>query len=136
MEGTKPAKEKTIGFFDMDRIPVTLTYMFTDPPTEITFYCKMALAADDLDARQKFYAQTDDQQKAGEHAYYVDLLARITAAPPEGLPGFDDFMPGSDAAERVANFFSIGAQSPMKRKVVADVVEHYTRITQPIEFFR
>jgi hypothetical protein len=132
-QATKPAKA-TQSFFDMDNIPVRLTYGFTDPATVITFYCKLALADDDRDARQKFYAQPDAEQAAGLHAYYVDLLARITVRQPEGLPGFD-FPAGTEVAAAIREFFA-DAGNAMKRKIVADAVEQYNRITVPAEFFR
>lgn len=132
-------KEQT--FFDMDRIPVRLTYQFTDPATVITFFCKMALSADDESARQAFYAQPKAEQDAGEHAYYVDLLSRVAVAKPDGLPGFDEFandrfVKGTDetAGELIKAFLS--EPSDMKKKIVGDAITRYNRIIQPAEFFR
>jgi hypothetical protein len=86
-------------FFEMDRITVPLTYLFTEPPTAIRFFCKLALSNDDAAARQAFYSKPDADQQAGQHAYNVDFLARITVKAPEGLPGFDDFVRETIARE-------------------------------------
>lgn len=138
---------KETNFFDMDRIPVQLTYLFTTPATVITFFCKMALADDDRDARQKFYSQSEAEQAAGLHAYYVDLLSRITAAKPDGLPGFDAFLtegitktdpptPITLALTKARLGEFLSEPSDMKKKVVADAIELYNRVAQPVEFFR
>jgi len=139
-QAQKQAKEQN-AFFGMTKIPVRLTYQFTDPATVITFYCKMALADDDKAARQSFYSQPDADQARGLHAYYVDLLVRVTVAKPDGLPGFDEFLQNyadkelpSELKKAMQEFFADA--SSMKVKVVADAIEQYNRITQPVEFFR
>jgi hypothetical protein len=150
-------------FFEMDRITVPLTYLFTEPPTAIRFFCKLALSNDDAAARQAFYSKPDADQQAGQHAYNVDFLARITVKAPEGLPGFDDYVrntiageanaePGESRPEvdpasivignindgRIRELLSafLGDDNPMKRKVAADAIQLYNRYTQPPEFFR
>lgn len=136
--------KKPKDFFSLDKIPVSLTYLFTDPPTQITFFCKIALSADDEKARQAFYSQPSGEQEKGLHAYYVDLLARVTAAAPEGLPGFDEVRggravePGTDNLDAIRDALRAFLAEPtdLKRKVVADAIELYNRIAQPVEFFR
>lgn len=133
-----------VDFFNLERIPVTLTYQFTEPATVITFFCKLALAADDIDARQKFYAQPLGDQEKGKHAYNVDLLCRITAAMPEGLPGFNEqFLKRENPPSPITLKFIIdelraflSEPTPMKIKVADDAIDRYNRIAMPAEFFR
>jgi hypothetical protein len=132
-------------FLDLDRIPVSLTYRFTDPPTVITFFCRLALSADDNKARAAYYDQPKADQERGQHAYYVDLLCRITAAAPTGLPGFDEALendekesegPSSLAdVQRLLKSY-LSDPTPVKKKIAEDAIEAYNRITQPAEFFR
>lgn len=139
---TKPAipAVKPDAFFAMDRIPVRLTYGFTDPPTVITFFCKLALTSEDEQARQAFYAQPEGDRVAGQHAYYVDLLCRVTTKRPDGLPGFEEFYQSREGLTlevlRGALREYLSEPSEMKVKVVADAIEQYNRLSQPAEFFR
>lgn len=146
MEQAKEAKENTNGaaraaFVGITTAIVRLTYKFTETPTVIVFNCKMALDQDDKEARQAFYALPDGDQATGQHRYYVDFLSRIVTRRPEGLPGFDELLPEldggvkrSDIANAVKAYFETG--EPILKKIAADAVDQYNRITQPEEFFR
>lgn len=130
-------------FFALSTINVVLTYVFTEPPTAITFPTAVLLDADAIEARQAFYAKPDGDRVAGAHAYNVDMLARMIVARPVGLPGFDEFLkergfdgPGPIDAIRDALREFLAEPSPMKRKVAVEAVERYSMIVQPNEFFR
>lgn len=135
------------GFFQRSDIPVSLTYRWTDPPTTITFYCKLALADDDSKARQAFFALPDDDREKATHQYNIDLLCRLLTRKPENLPGFDDFLlQYEDVNDRPKLEFVRNAISaylggtvdptPMQKRVAGDAVEMYFRAVQPAEFFR
>lgn len=152
MEQAKEAKDNgntpgaaRAAFVGITTAIVRLTYKFTETPTVIVFNCKMALDQDDKEARQAFYALPDGDQAAGQHRYYVDFLSRIVTRRPEGLPGFDELLPGSgpgtaagvtmaDVSNAIKAYFETG--EPILKKIAADAVDQYNRITQPEEFFR
>lgn len=139
MEQNKTAKDAKAAFVSIGSYPVGLTYSFTNPPTSILFTCKMIMTADDVAARQAFYAKPTGDQEAGEFEYLVDMLCRITEKV-DGLPGFEMIVTAADGekllpfSEQLKAYFSSG--QPILRKIAKDAVEMYNRISQPEEFFR
>ncbi len=112
--------------------PVRLTYIFTDPPTSILLTCKMLLNADDINARQAFYALPQGDMEAGQFDYEVDLLSRIVTRV-DGLPGFEDPATGT-LGEALKEYFRPGGE--MLKKIATDAIQMYNKMTQPQEFFR
>lgn len=112
-------------FLGIDEIPVSLTYGFAPGP--ITFFCKLALNSEDLEARQKFYAQATPDQSKGRHAYNVGFLSRVVKRV-DGLPGYEKVDGG------IKEYF--WNPSEMSKKIAADAVDMYNKAVQPDEFFR
>lgn len=140
MEQTKT--DAKAAFVSIGSYPVSLTYLFTTPPTEILFTCKMIMSADDLAARQAFYAKPTGDQEAGEFEHNVDMISRV-ATSVTGLPGFEFItgVPSADPdavlpsfAEQLKAYFSTG--EPILKKIAHDAVAQYNRIAEPVEFFR
>lgn len=142
MEQTNKPDAKA-AFVSIGSYPVRLTYLFTDPATVIEFTCKMAMSADDIAARQAFYALPAGDMEKGEFDYNVDMLTRI-ATDVVGLPGFDwnsehEVVEGNTRrprtlAEALKEYFASG--EPILRKIAKDAVAQYNRIAEPQEFFR
>lgn len=131
-------KNTKAAFVGISQFPVSLTYLFTDPPTLIAFGCKMAMSDDDKAARQAFYSQSQGDIDAGSFAYHVDMLSRIVESV-EGLPGFNDLFDTPEIerptmAEAIKAYFSTG--EPLLRKIAADAIDRYNVVSQPAEFFR
>ncbi len=115
---------EVVDIFQLTETPVTLTYAALGG-APITFYLRPWLLKDDEDARQAFFALTDDEQEKQRATHNVELLARLSVRPPTGLPNFTG---------DIRSYFGDG--NPMKERVVADALRRYNLIVQPEEFFR
>lgn len=122
-------------FLQTTDIIVPLTYTFTDPPTKIAFPCKLAMSADDEAARQAFYAQGQGEIDAGLHKYHLDFLGRVMTGPPEGLPGFEDFVKDQIVADYNA---TPEANNAGKARLDRDSIDVATAAgpAQLIEYFK
>lgn len=132
----KTPAAKPFDLLAVNEIIVTLTYVFTDPITSLRFFCKLAMNADEIEARQTFYKQPDGDQAAGQHAYNVDMLSRIQTRPPE-IPGFPEYVKDRGFDDWRNGFIAFLAEpTPMAVKIASEAFEMYNRIAQPSEFFR
>jgi hypothetical protein len=112
-------------------VPVTYNDLADDrPPLNVVFKCKIALTADDVNARQAFYGQPAGDIAAGQHAYNVDFLARIVTDV-EGLPEFE---PTPTLAEALKGYLS--PEAPIFLEIAQKALDRYTIVSQPAEFFR
>lgn len=127
-----PVLEKAVDIFSLAEIPVTLTYTGLGLPP-ITFYLRPFLHREEQDLRQAHFALTDKEREQAQHAHNIDLLCRLTVRAPEGLPGFsvNGDKKAGDALRKL-----MAEDTPMKVKLVGDVMTRYYRVTQPAEFFR
>lgn len=114
-----------------------LTFAFL--PAPIVIPAVLILDDDAKAARQKFYAQPEQDQAAGVHAYHVEMLKHIVAGRPSGLPGFetllpDDFVGIDHVREAIGKYFS--AETDLSKMLAATIVDQYVRAVTPAEFFR
>lgn len=132
---------------DVNDVEVVLTYKFPAPGgTVIKFTCDLIENESEIAARQSFFAQSPEEQKAGRHTYNVNLLAAVNKTVPEGLPGFLDAFETVNKgqsgfathrlhlAAAIRHYFA--DPTNIKVKIVSDAVRMYSTITQPEEFFR
>lgn len=124
MEESTTAGKPEVDIFNLNETPVTLTYASLGA-APITFYMRPWLLKDDEDTRQAFFALTDEEQEKQRGQHNVEMLARLSTRSPTGIPNFTG---------DIRSFFGDG--TPMKEKVVADVIRRYNLIIQPEEFFR
>lgn len=138
----KTKTDAKAAFVGIGSYPVRLTYLFTEPKTSILFKCKMLLEADDVAARQAYYALPEGDMPAAQFAYEVDMLCRIVTDV-EGLPGFEfdgqresvdgDKRRPQTLADALKEYFETG--EPLLRKIASEAVTMYNKVTQPQEFF-
>ncbi len=122
--------EAKVDLFVLGEVPVTVSYPIPGV-APISFFLRPYLNIETEAARQAFFALTDEERQKQNTAHNIDMLARLSVRPPEGLLNF----PATEnAASAMREFFGDG--NPMKEKVVADVLTRYYRVTQPAEFFR
>lgn len=131
---TMPAEP---AIFTQPDVKVKLTFMFTDPPTEIVWPSRLLLNQDELAARQAFYAQNETDQAAGRHRYNCELLGSILTGNPSGLPAFPKYSSDPEARKKaVRDYFGGADHNGMKHKIATSLVNEYFGLTEPKEFFR
>jgi hypothetical protein len=125
--------------FSIDSVRPELTYNFL--PATIRFKMRMLLNAEEKNARQKHYAQPVEKQNATQHLYNVEMISTLTEEIPEGLPGFNALLMQTGAAgekdrlkQALRDYFLRDA--PVLVLIATDLMNDYTRRTQPDEFFR
>lgn len=138
----KTAAEKAASdFLNTAFFNVELTYTFTNPETKICFYMDLEFSDAEKENAQKFYALSEAERAERAYSFHRDRLISLTAAPPSGLPGFDDIYlnTGADtdkarAKKALAKYFE--TETPILKMLVTDAMTRYSNIAKPLEFFR
>jgi hypothetical protein len=128
-------------FFNVSEVEISLTYPFLNQSEPMRFFLRPILVKEEKEARQIFYALSDDEQETQQHEYNLKLLGSLSVRLPENVPTFDERFettsgehPTLSIKRKIESFFD--GSNPMKRKIVEDVINLYFQKTQPREFFR